>query len=68
MLYGWKLKWVKILANFFMSPNIKKKKKKLVYGWIFTWSSQILSLLYITAAPKLLAGLMPVPVTGIVAK
>lgn len=35
---------------------------------ILTWSSQALSLPYITAAPKLRAGLMPVPVTGIVAR
>ena len=33
-----------------------------------TWSSHALSSLKITAAPKLLAGLIPVPVIGMVAK
>ena len=33
-----------------------------------TWSSQAKSLLKMMAAPRLLAGLMPVPVIGIVAK
>ena len=33
-----------------------------------TWSSQALLWLKITAAPKLLAGLIPVPVIGIVAR
>jgi len=33
-----------------------------------TWSLQALLLLYTTAAPRLLAGLIPVPVIGIVAR
>lgn len=37
-------------------------------GDVITWSSQALSLLYMTAAPKLRAGLIPVPVMGMVAK
>jgi len=39
-----------------------------VKGHVYTWSSQAWSLLYIIAAPRLLAGLMPVPVIGMVAK
>lgn len=42
---------------------IKKKKRDAL-----TWSSHAFLLLYITAVPKLLAGLMPVPVIGMVAR
>jgi len=58
--------------NSLLDTNKINKRRKIVNKFkdelYLTWLSQAWSLLYIRAAPKLLAGLMPVPVIGIVAK
>jgi len=51
-----------------MTNKTRKILNKFKDEFYLTWLSQAWSLLYIRAAPKLLAGFMPVPVIGIVAK